>query len=96
MMGNWVGKFALGLMLTVGGATALPAQTSAVNNPARKFMTPDQARRWLEAMTDALDSLPAFAPYRAVLQRYFADSAVFLVNRESSDSLQIAVEDVHS
>jgi hypothetical protein len=45
MMGNWIGKCALGLMLTVGGATALPAQTSAVNNPARKFMTPDQARR---------------------------------------------------
>ncbi len=44
-MGKWVGKVAIGLMLMAGGTTSLPAQTSAVNNPARKFMTPDQARR---------------------------------------------------
>jgi hypothetical protein len=44
-MGKWVGKIAIGLMLTAGGATSLSAQTSAVNNPARQVMTPDQARR---------------------------------------------------
>ena len=44
-MGKWIGKVAIGLMLATGGATALPAQSSAVSNPARKFMTPDQARR---------------------------------------------------
>lgn len=44
-MGNWVGNIAIGLMLTAGGAASLSAQTSAVNNPARAVMTPDQARR---------------------------------------------------
>jgi hypothetical protein len=44
-MGKWVGKIAIGLMLTAGGATSLSAQTSAVTNPARQVMTPDQARR---------------------------------------------------
>lgn len=44
-MGNWVSKVALGLALTMGGATSLPAQTSALNNPANRLASPDQARR---------------------------------------------------
>jgi hypothetical protein len=44
-MSKWIGKVAIGLMLTVGGAASLPAQQSAASNPARAVMTPDQARR---------------------------------------------------
>ncbi len=35
---------------------------------------------WLRCMFEALDAVPAFAPFQAVLQQYFVDSAAFLIN----------------
>lgn len=38
---------------------------------------------WLRCMDAALDETPAFAPFRAVIDRYFRDSARFLINSDS-------------
>jgi len=35
---------------------------------------------WLGHMSAAVDSVPAFTPFRVILQRYFAESAAFLIN----------------
>lgn len=42
---------------------------------------------WLTHMSAAVDATPAFAPFRDVLQRYFTDSANFLVNHSEIPSL---------
>jgi hemoglobin len=40
---------------------------------------------WLDHMNAAVDSIPAFAPYREILRRYFTDSAAFLVNHSGTE-----------
>ncbi len=39
-----------------------------------------ESRAWLRHMAAAVESTPAFAPSRDILDRYFADSAAFLIN----------------
>ncbi len=40
-----------------------------------------ESAAWLRHMTTALEATPAFAPFRAIMERYFAESAAFLVNK---------------
>ena len=42
---------------------------------------------WLKHMNAAVDATPAFAPFHDVLQRYFTDSANFLVNHSEIPSV---------
>ena len=44
---------------------------------------PAERDAWLRCMFDALDATPVFAPYDAVLRRYFTESAEFLVNTDT-------------
>ena len=39
---------------------------------------PRESAAWLAHMTAAIDAVPEFAPYREILDRYFAESAAFL------------------
>jgi hemoglobin len=39
-----------------------------------------ESEAWLRHMTAAVESVPAFAPFRDSLRRYFSDSAAFLIN----------------
>lgn len=48
----------------------LPFQISTVESEA-----------WLRHMSAALTTIPEFAPFCPVMQRYFADSAAFLINK---------------
>lgn len=41
---------------------------------------PAESEAWLRCMNAATASLPAFAPFRECMRRYFADSAAFLIN----------------
>ncbi|MDQ2799163.1 MAG: globin [Armatimonadota bacterium] len=41
---------------------------------------PAESEAWLRCMNAAIDSLPAFIPFRESMRRYFADSAAFLIN----------------
>ena len=43
---------------------------------------------WLRHMRGAVDAVPAFAPFRGALDRYFTDSANFLVNTDEIPSIQ--------
>lgn len=42
---------------------------------------------WLKHMNAAVDATPAFGPFRDILERYFADSANFLVNHSEIPSI---------
>ena len=46
-----------------------------------------ESEAWLRCMFHAVDTVPAFAPFQAVLQKYFADSAAFLVNHHEVPAL---------
>ena len=39
-----------------------------------------ESEAWLRHMNAAVAAIPAFAPFRDVLGRYFSDSAAFLIN----------------
>lgn len=39
-----------------------------------------ESRAWLRCMAAAVESTPAFVPSAGILDRYFADSAAFLIN----------------
>ena len=43
---------------------------------------PAESDAWLRCMSHAVDTVAAFAPFRAILQKYFADSAAFLINHQ--------------
>ncbi len=47
-----------------------------------------ESEAWLRHMFHALEIVPAFGPYRNILQPYFADSAAFLINRSEVPSLE--------
>ena len=51
---------------------------------------PAERDAWLRTMSAALDSVPAFAPYRAALDRYFTDSANFLVNTDTIPTVALS------
>lgn len=42
---------------------------------------------WLRHMFQAVDTVPAFAPFRSILRPYFSDSAKFLINHSEVPSL---------
>ncbi|MGI4787901.1 MAG: hemoglobin-like protein [Janthinobacterium lividum] len=42
---------------------------------------------WLRQMFAAVEAVPAFHPFRDIMQRYFAESAAFLINRHEIPSL---------
>jgi len=42
---------------------------------------PEESAAWLRHMTAALEATPEFGPFRAIMQRYFAESAAFLINK---------------
>ena len=50
---------------------------------------PAEHDAWLRSMSDALDTTPAFAPFRAILDRYFAESAKFLVNTDTIPTITL-------
>ncbi len=45
---------------------------------------------WLRHMFYAVDTVAAFAPFRSILQRYFSDSARFLINHNEVPALESA------
>ncbi len=51
---------------------------------------PAESSAWLRCMTRAVESLPAFTPFQAILHTYFADSAAFLVNRSEVPAVEDA------
>ena len=48
-----------------------------------------ESEAWLGHMFRAIDAVGAFAPFRGILHRYFADSAAFLINHNEVPSLEI-------
>ncbi len=50
---------------------------------------PAERDAWLRAMSVALDSVPAFAPHRAALDRYFVEAANFLVNTDTIPTITL-------
>lgn len=51
---------------------------------------PAESDAWLRCMSHAVATVPAFAPFQAILQRYFADSAAFLINHHEIPALGTA------
>ncbi len=50
---------------------------------------PAERDAWLACMAAALDATPAFAPFRESLDRYFLDSARFLVNTDTVPAITL-------
>lgn len=50
---------------------------------------PEESAAWLRHMADALDAVPEFVPFRADLDRYFADSAAFMVNHAEVPAISL-------
>ena len=50
---------------------------------------PVERDAWLRCMSAALDSTPAFAPFRESLGRYFTQSAEFLVNTDTIPAISV-------
>lgn len=50
----------------------------------------NESAAWLKCMADALDAAPAFAPFRADLDRYFADSAAFMINHSEIPAISLS------
>jgi hemoglobin len=48
---------------------------------------PAESDAWLRCMFHALDTVPAFTPFAPILQKYFADSAAFLINHHEIPAL---------
>ena len=46
-----------------------------------------ESAAWLKQMRAAVQATPEFAPYTATLDRYFADSAAFLINHAEVPSI---------
>jgi hemoglobin len=74
---------ALFLIQRFGGPTTYSAERGHPRLRMRhipfKIGEPEK-EAWLRNMNAAIDSVPELAPFRAVLVRYFEDSAAFLVN----------------
>lgn len=50
---------------------------------------PTEHDAWLRCIFAALDSTPAFAPFREPLRRYFIESAAFLVNTDTIPAITL-------
>lgn len=55
-------------------------------------ITPAMRHAWVRNMLDAIDAVPALAPYKEILRGYFEDAATFLINREEPSESQIRLE----
>jgi hemoglobin len=58
-------------------------------------ITREQAGRWFQNMSAAIDDVAAFAPYKALMLRFFDNAATFLINRDERDTTvfrQLTVE----
>ncbi len=49
----------------------------------------DQAMRWVRAMSGAIDATAPFTPYKPMLMKYFEDSALFLVNHNGDEDVDM-------
>ncbi len=49
----------------------------------------DQAMRWVRAMSGAIDATAPFTPYKPMLMKYFEDSALFLVNHNGEEDVDM-------
>jgi len=77
-------RLALFLMQYFGGPTIYSEQRGHPRLRMRHFpFAIDAAARdaWLRHMSAALDAVPALAPYREQMRRYFTEAAHFLQNR---------------
>lgn len=50
---------------------------------------PQESAAWLANMARALDAVPELAPFRADLDRYFTDSAAFMVNHSEVPAITL-------
>jgi len=48
---------------------------------------PSESEAWLRHMNAAVEAVSEFAPFQAALQRYFRDSAAFLINHSEIPSI---------
>lgn len=51
---------------------------------------PAESAAWLRCMSHAVDTTPAFVPFAPILQKYFAESAAFLINHHEVPALGTA------
>lgn len=51
---------------------------------------PAESDSWLRCMFHAVDTVPAFTPFAPILQKYFVDSAAFLINHHEIPALGTA------
>ncbi len=49
-----------------------------------------ESSAWLRHMSDALDAVPELAPFRADLDRYFVESAAFLINHTDVPTIALS------
>ncbi len=83
---------ALFLIQRFGGHTAYGEQRGHPRLRMRHVpfrIGPAERDAWLACMAAALDTTPAFAPFRDALDRYFTDSARFLVNTDAVPAITL-------
>lgn len=51
---------------------------------------PAESDAWLRCMFHAVDTVSAFTPFQSILQKYFSDSAAFLINHHEVPALGAA------
>jgi hemoglobin len=90
------------LIQRFGGPERFSAQRGAPmlrRRHAGFAITSDQAMRWFQNMSAAIDDVAALAPYKGPMLRYFQDAALFLVNRDerkTASRLPLAVPNANS
>lgn len=80
------------LVQRFGGHTAYSEQRGHPRLRMRHIpfrIGPGERDAWLRCMAAALDSTPAFAPFRGALDRYFTESAEFLVNTDTIPAISL-------
>ena len=83
---------ALFLIQRFGGHTAYGEQRGHPRLRMRHVpfrIGPAERDAWLARMAAALDAVPAFAPFREALDRYFVESARFLVNTDTVPAITL-------
>ncbi len=76
-------NLALFLMQYFGGPAIYAEKRGHPRLRMRHFpytIGPNESRAWLDCMSAALDTVPAFAPVRPIMEAYFANAAQFLHN----------------
>lgn len=81
---------ALFLIQRFGGPTQYQAERGHPRLRMRHVpfqIGPAESEAWLRCMFHAVATVPAFAPFQGILQKYFADSAAFLINHSEVPAL---------